>query len=115
MCGIIGLFLKRPGLEPELGAHMAAMLGAMRDRGPDSAGFAVYGREAPGVKLTLRGPAGTDFAALAAALGLDAEARGTHAVLRVPEDHVVAEVHAALARIAPNVAVVGEGRRMELY
>ncbi len=114
MCGIIGLFLKRPGLEPELGAHMAVMLGTMRDRGPDSAGFAVYGQEAAGVKLTLRGPASTDFAALTAALGLHAEVRGTHAVLRAPEDRL-AEIHAALARIAPEVAVVGLGRRMELY
>ena len=114
MCGIIGLFLKRPGLEPELGALMAAMLGTMRDRGPDSAGFAVYGHEAPGVKLTLRGPAGTDFAALAAALNLHADVRDTHAVLHVEEDRL-AEVRAALARTAPEVAVVGEGRRMELF
>lgn len=42
MCGIVGLFLKNPALKPHLGAHLAAMLTTMRDRGPDSAGFAVY-------------------------------------------------------------------------
>ena len=36
MCGIVGLFLKCPRLEPELGTHLAAMLGTMRDRGPGS-------------------------------------------------------------------------------
>ena len=41
MCGIVGLFLKDPGLEPELGAMVASMLATMSNRGPDSAGFAV--------------------------------------------------------------------------
>lgn len=43
MCGIVGLFLKDQRLEPELGALLAGMLGTLCDRGPDSAGFAVYG------------------------------------------------------------------------
>jgi glutamate synthase domain-containing protein 1 len=114
MCGIVGLFLKRPGLEPELGTHLSAMLGTMRERGPDSAGFAVYGAEDGAVKLSLRGPAGTDFAALAAALGVSVEIRDTHAILHVPPA-LVDEVRAALARTAPEVVLVGEGRRMELY
>ena len=112
MCGIVGLFLKRPGLEATLGAHLAGMLATMRDRGPDSAGFAVYGAEEPGTKLTLRGPAGTDFAALGTALGLPIEARDTHAVLHVPAGH---DPRADIARLAPAITVVGEGRRMELY
>ena len=114
MCGIVGLFIKRASLEPELGTMLSTMLGTMRDRGPDSAGFAIYGTEDGGVKLTLRGPAGTDFAALATALGLVADIRNTHAVLHVPEarrQHIRAE----LARHAPALTVVGEGRRMELY
>ena len=43
MCGIVGLFLKDKALEPELGRLTAAMLHELCDRGPDSAGFAVYG------------------------------------------------------------------------
>jgi glutamate synthase domain-containing protein 1 len=113
MCGIVGLFIKRPWLEPELGAHLAAMLDTMRDRGPDSAGFAVYGPDAPGVKLTIRGPAGTDFGALATALGLEAIIRDTHAVLHAPP-HRLAAIRAALAAHA-GIAIVGEGHRMELY
>jgi hypothetical protein len=42
MCGIVGLFLKDYKLAPELGAYLAAMLGTLCDRGPDSGGFAVY-------------------------------------------------------------------------
>ena len=41
MCGIVGLFIKDPALEPELGRLAAGMLATMSDRGPDSAGFAV--------------------------------------------------------------------------
>ena len=43
MCGIVGLYLKTPDLEPELGRLTALMLHEMSSRGPDSAGFAVYG------------------------------------------------------------------------
>ena len=52
MCGIVGLFLKDPALEPRLGALLTGMLATMSDRGPDSAGFAVYGAGSAGVKLT---------------------------------------------------------------
>ncbi|WP_428029045.1 class II glutamine amidotransferase [Ancylobacter sp.] len=115
MCGIVGLFLKQPKLEPELGAMLSQMLDIMCDRGPDSAGFAVYGAGSPGfVKLTLRGPAGTDFAALGAEIGHIVTARDTHAVLSVPVAEE-ATVRAALARLAPDVRVVGAGSRMELY
>ena len=55
MCGIVGLFIKDPSLEPELGKLTAGMLATMSDRGPDSAGFAVYGAGKAGeTKLTLR-------------------------------------------------------------
>lgn len=122
MCGIVGLFLKRPELEPRLGALLAGMLTTMRDRGPDSAGFAVYGsRAADGaVKLTVRGPGGFDFAALTALVKGDVPAarllavRDTHAILAVAEtDEAV--LRAALARHAPAVRVVGAGASMELY
>ncbi|QFR34793.1 glutamine amidotransferase family protein [Ancylobacter sp. TS-1] len=115
MCGIVGLFLKQPKLEPDLGALLSEMLDIMCDRGPDSAGFAVYGAGTPGfVKLTLRGPAGADFAALGAAIGHRVTPRDTHAVLSVPAAEEIA-VRAALARLAPEVRVVGAGNRMELY
>ena len=64
MCGIVGLFLKDKRLEDQLGALTANMLATMCDRGPDSAGFAVYGAPAGGtVKITVQSPSPeTDFA-----------------------------------------------------
>jgi len=42
MCGIVGLFAKSPELEERLGVHLVHMLAQMSDRGPDSAGVAIY-------------------------------------------------------------------------
>src|SRR5580700_11194828 len=121
MCGIVGLFAKDAVLEAELGAHLATMLASLADRGPDSAGFAVYAPPiGDAVKLTLRGPAGYDFAALEAGLrgrmagSVGIQPRGTHAVLAVPRGEEGA-ARCALAAIAPELVVVGAGHRMELY
>ena len=55
MCGIVGLFLKSPKLELELGTHLSKMLVKLSDRGPDSAGLALYTRkDSFDTKLTLR-------------------------------------------------------------
>ena len=48
MCGIVGLFLKDDSLSPRLGGMLSDMLVTMTDRGPDSAGIAVYGAETSG-------------------------------------------------------------------
>src|SRR6202167_3815873 len=42
MCGIVGLLVKNPALRDQLGALMVPMLVGMTERGPDSAGLAVY-------------------------------------------------------------------------
>jgi methylamine---glutamate N-methyltransferase subunit A len=120
MCGIVGLFLKDPRLEGELGGLLAGMLGTLCDRGPDSAGFAVYGRKTPGsLKLTLRAAPSLDIASLMERLGRVAEARlpykvrDTHVVVTVPAARDAA-VRAELAR-EPAVSLVGSGRRMEIF
>jgi glutamate synthase domain-containing protein 1 len=120
MCGIVGLFLKDKALEPELGALTSAMLGTLCDRGPDSAGFAVYGAEFPGhVKMTLRAPARFDWHGLLRQLASISEAplretiRDTHAVIAVPFEKEP-PVRAEIARTA-GVDIVGTGRRMEIF
>ena len=55
MCGIVGLFLKDRSLEPQLGALLTDMLITMTDRGPDSAGIAIYAQNAGDTaKLTVQ-------------------------------------------------------------
>ena len=122
MCGIVGIFLKNRSLEPELGSMLAKMLGTMCDRGPDSAGFAIYGAGDPEhVKLTLRAGRGdADFAALAkkvgaaigAAVAFDVHA--THAVFKVPTSSEQA-ARDSIAELGQDVKIVGSGTRMEVY
>ena len=58
MCGIVGLFAKSPSIESTLGAHIFNMLIEMTERGPDSAGIAVYRSpvDSSSSKLTLLAP-----------------------------------------------------------
>jgi methylamine---glutamate N-methyltransferase subunit A len=118
MCGIVGLFLKDRALEPQLGSLLSGMLQVMTDRGPDSAGFAVYGAgSADRLKLTIRGDALAGLAdRLAAATDarIDGIERDSHLVLSLPMDRETA-VRAWLAAERPDLVVIGAGRRIELY
>ena len=113
MCGIAGLFLKNRALESELGTLTAAMLGVLTDRGPDSAGFAIYGAGVPGaVKMTLRG--NIDFAELAADLDVALTVHDDHAVIVAPHAREAA-IRGQLTAKYPGVIIVASGTRMELF
>jgi glutamate synthase domain-containing protein 1 len=97
------------------------MLQVMTDRGPDSAGFAIYGDGKPGFsKLTVRfapgGGPGDLAEALEGAIGAPVEVtpHDTHAVIVVPEA-LEAATRAWLAEHRPGLSTVGSGRRIELY
>ncbi|MDD9740079.1 MULTISPECIES: class II glutamine amidotransferase [Marinovum] len=122
MCGIVGLFLKDRSLEPRLGALLTDMLVTMTDRGPDSAGIAIYGGEAAGsAKLTVQSDdPQADFATLAEELGsvIDAAVSGavkdSHIVLTLPADKVAA-ARQALPELRQGVRVMSTGAAMEIY
>lgn len=122
MCGIVGLFLKDSSLQPQLGALLAPMLIGMEERGPDSAGFAVYRNGAPegAVKMTLF-HADPDFAWKALVhhlrddLGVvaEGEARATHFVMTA---EIGAEIlRPWLAHSYPEIRIMGLGERIELF
>ncbi|MEN9059660.1 class II glutamine amidotransferase [Ponticoccus litoralis] len=122
MCGIVGLFLKDKALEPQLGALLTDMLITMTDRGPDSAGIAIYGNTAEGrSKLTVQSDEGdAAFGDLAEKLGAAIGAgvgltrKDSHAVLDLPADKL-AEARKALADVAPGVRVMSSGETLEIY
>lgn len=122
MCGIVGLFLKDKSLEPQLGAMLSEMLVTMTDRGPDSAGIAIYGGASKGHgKITIQSATPeADFKGLDAELGkklgakVSATVKSTHAVLDVPADKLE-EARAAMAELRPNVRVMGAGEAIEIY
>src|SRR5262245_32513793 len=114
MCGIVGLFLKDKSLEPKLGELTAGMLGTMCDRGPDSAGFAIYATPEPGrAKITVQSSAPeSEFprlsSSVAKAIGADVplEVKSTHAVLSVPADKADA-ARTAIRADHPAIRIMG--------
>jgi glutamate synthase domain-containing protein 1 len=122
MCGIVGLFLKDKGLEPKLGAMLADMLAKLGDRGPDSAGLAIYSGADDGVgKITVQSASpAEDFEGLAdrlsGAIGAEVTIaiRDTHAVLSLPLEKLDA-ARAALRKVAPRLRLMGAGDAIEIY
>ncbi|MFD2739423.1 glutamine amidotransferase family protein [Sulfitobacter aestuarii] len=122
MCGIVGLFLKDKSLEPRLGEMLTDMLVTMTDRGPDSAGIAIYGNDAGTMaKLTVQSDhADADFATIDADLGhainakVSSKHKDTHAVLSLPADKL-AHAREALREIRPNVRIMSAGDSIEIY
>jgi glutamate synthase domain-containing protein 1 len=122
MCGIVGIFLKDPKLEPQLGAMLTDMLITMTDRGPDSAGIAIYSEGKVGCgKLTVQSPTPeVDFKNLDAdlknALGQPVLmlVKSTHAVLEVPAGQLDA-ARSALTQIRPGMKVMSSGEGIEIY
>ena len=122
MCGIVGLFLKDQSLSPKLGEMLTDMLITMTDRGPDSAGIAIYGDPSQGTtKVTVQSAnPEQDFASLADELGQSLNTsvtqtiNDTHAVLDIPGDQFEA-ARAALAEIRPSVRIMSRGESLEIY
>jgi amidophosphoribosyltransferase len=121
MCGIVGLFFKNTEYEQDLGRLFAPMLETMCGRGPDSAGFAIYGSAAPEgrIKTSVQHPAENfDWRMLIRALEarvpgpVSLEKKSTHALLMVPADE--ATLRSALREIAPEVTVMSVGRRIQI-
>jgi methylamine---glutamate N-methyltransferase subunit A len=122
MCGIVGLFAKSAEIEESLGRHLAAMLAQMNDRGPDSAGVAVYRDPAPpgSSKLTLfSADALQDWDALAAELGQrfggrsEPSVRASHAVFVVEAE--AEEAEAWIRNAHPELRVMSAGQTIEIY
>jgi len=121
MCGIVGIFCKSPALEERLGALVGDMLVQMGDRGPDSAGVAIY-RDPVGAgasKLSLyASDAAVDWTAVTE---LAAGAFGVSRSVEVTPRHIILDVLAepddaqAWAETLPGVTVMSTGRKIEIY
>ena len=126
MCGIVGLLLKKPALHERLGELMVPMLIGMTERGPDSAGMAVFGPPLPGQqrKISLYSGLTDDGAAydwvglvdaINAALKVHATPaiKGNHAVLRF--EGQAEPVKAFVKAYDAKLHLLSTGRSIELY
>lgn len=122
MCGIVGLFLKDKSLEPKLGSLLSSMLVTMTDRGPDSAGIAIYGApDGHKAKITVQSANPTkDFDGLEHDLRrtldtpVSVEVKSTHAVITLASDKLD-EGRAAITSLRPDVRVMSSGDAIEIY
>jgi amidophosphoribosyltransferase len=121
MCGIVGLFLKNRSLQGELGQLTGAMLRELCDRGPDSAGFAVYGADAAGTtKLCMVSRNGAiEWRSIAAELG---QAIGAAVAVEEIEDHAIFRTAGAgdtarkwLIDNVPRAYVLSQGQSIEIF
>lgn len=122
MCGIVGLLVKKPELRERLGELMMPMLIGMTERGPDSAGLAVF--TAPVAEDWLKFSvycAKPDFDwiafedAVRHALGKDARlsVQVNHAVLETTSP--AEKVKDWLRQTYPQVHLLSVGQRIDLY
>lgn len=120
MCGIVGLLIKKPSLRQSIGQLMLPMLVGMTERGPESAGLAIFTEpEATGaLKYSLYGKV-VDWGVVAGRVkeAFDAAAtlspRDNHAILvstKTPE-----AVKAWIAENFPRLHVLSTGQSIDVY
>jgi glutamate synthase domain-containing protein 1 len=122
MCGIVGLLVKQPSMRHQLGELMLPMLLGMAERGPESAGLAVFtapvasGRRKFSVYAGAAVPDWNAFTTSARRhLGESAlvSAKANHAIVEASAD--VAKVKSWLAAEYPDHHLLSAGTSIDLY
>jgi|SRR6266568_7356322 len=116
MCGIVGLHLTDAALQPRLGELLTGMLGQVVERGPDSAGVAVYGDP----RLTPAGRSAVSLLDAGMAADVERILGEVLSVAAVQADETVvvnaavesATLLAAIAETLPNALVIGSGEQL---
>ena len=121
MCGIVGLFAKSDAVRQSLGEHVANMLSQMGERGPDSAGVAIYSDPLSGTqagKLTVQ----SDEPELLDKVCDAATEKFENPALRAVGSHRVIEANVAAYEMEqwvrtewPQVRVMSAGSRIEIF
>lgn len=115
MCGIVGLHLRDPGLYPRLGTLLDAMLGQVVERGPDSAGVAVYGdrRRCPEgfAAVSVLGPVPESLTDVLPDALITSAGDTTVVAAPLTPDALAAAVREA----SPRARIVGAGTELTVY
>lgn len=115
MCGIVGLFLKDASLRPDLGSMLTDMLITMSDRGPDSAGIAVYrSTDDDCVKITIQSSSpAEDFECLSQVHKMHVTPVDTHAIVQCTAD--LLESTLDTIKSMETVRIMSVGEAIEIY
>jgi glutamate synthase domain-containing protein 1 len=122
MCGIVGLLIRRPEFKDSLGRLAVPMLECMGDRGPDSAGLAVFGppSDSAGLGFSLYGHGGVpDWDAV---LAHHLEVSASDATLDVNGDNALLWSTMAATAVGgwleehwPSIDLLSVGRSIRLF
>jgi len=122
MCGIVGIYYKNKDLNKYLGTMLSSMLVQMSERGPDSAGVAVYRNavDSSSTKITLHA-ADEEYdwnqlhslLAKAFSTDVDIEIRVNHAVVATTAP--LPEFRTWLALNCPDLRIMSAGSTIEIY
>ena len=132
MCGVVGLLVHEPQLEPRLGELLVPMIEALDERGPDSSGIALYadppagivvtrddGPDEPPIRLSLGADVAVDWMSVGCALldlcgtGADLQRFGAGLVVDLAEDSLP-DAHLFLATQWPQVRILGSGTNVRV-
>jgi glutamate synthase domain-containing protein 1 len=124
MCGIVGFFAKNDGGQAEVGRTILGMLRALRCRGPDSAGVALFGAPDDGrfvvrVKLGERGGLQAKAERIAGTLESFRDVShfstvGAYARFLVPGDTDLKQLSDLIEALDKEFEVVSIGHRLEI-
>ena len=122
MCGIVGLFAKTRSVEDSLGKLLSDMLVIMSDRGPDSAGVAVYKKSNGNkIKVTLQSEEPSDdfpklnsYLSKQKNLKTQLKINSTHAVLELSEKNSNLIIN-YLKKHFPKIRLMSTGSNIEIY
>ena len=122
MCGIVGLFAKTRSVEDSLGKLLSDMLVIMSDRGPDSAGVAVYKKSNGNkIKVTLQSEEPSDdfpklnsYLSKQKNLKTQLKINSTHAVLELSEKNSNLIIN-DLKKHLPKIRLMSTGSNIEIY
>jgi len=121
VCGIVGIYLKNKDIQSSLGTCLASMLVQMSDRGPDSAGVAIYRDPLTEdeIKLSLFAEGSMDWQALGLELeqctGSEVlfEPRASHALFTVADNGF--DVSTWIRANHPALRIMSAGKSIEIY
>jgi amidophosphoribosyltransferase len=122
MCGIVGIYCKNKDLNKDLGSMLAAMLVEMSERGPDSAGVAIYRDTGDSFtsKLSLfASDMDYDWEPVrqqlteAAGFPVQLSVRASHAIIST--DASLRSIQEWLAAEHPELRVMSAGSSIEIY
>ncbi|MFQ6334448.1 class II glutamine amidotransferase [Methylophilus sp. 3sh_L] len=122
MCGIVGLLVKNQSMRANIGQLMMPMLIGMTERGPDSAGMAVFTSpvDANALKYSLYAPT-ADFSWKTLERDFNSEhsdqvtlaVKGNHAILTSAVDTV--KVKSWIKQAYPQIHILSVGQSIDVY